>query len=57
MKIDLVGPKQRGLAMGLNEFADTLGIVAAIAAVATLTFISGLIVAGAMYETLPHAQK
>jgi len=21
MKIDLVGPKQRGLAMGLNEFA------------------------------------
>lgn len=33
MKIDLVGPKQRGLAMGLNEFAGYLAV--AIAAYAT----------------------
>src|SRR5215216_5402797 len=26
MKIDLVGPKQRGLAMGLNEFAGYLAV-------------------------------
>jgi MFS family permease len=26
MKIDLVGPKQRGLAMGLNEFAGYLAL-------------------------------
>jgi len=29
MKIDLVGPKQRGLAMGLNEFAGYLAVAAA----------------------------
>jgi MFS family permease len=29
MKIDLVGPKQRGLAMGLNEFAGYLAVVLA----------------------------
>jgi MFS family permease len=29
MKIDLVGPKQRGLAMGLNEFAGYLAVGAA----------------------------
>src|SRR5262252_4183 len=33
MKIDLVGPKQRGLAMGLNEFAGYAAL--AIAAVTT----------------------
>ena len=33
MKIDLVGPKQRGLAMGLNEFAGYLAV--AFAALAT----------------------
>jgi MFS family permease len=33
MKIDLVGPKQRGLAMGLNEFAGYLAV--ALAALAT----------------------
>jgi MFS family permease len=33
MKIDLVGPKQRGLAMGLNEFAGYLAV--AVAALAT----------------------
>jgi MFS family permease len=36
MKIDLVGPKQRGLAMGLNEFAGYL-------AVAVMAFVSGWI--------------
>jgi len=29
MKIDLVGPRQRGLAMGLNEFAGYLAVAAA----------------------------
>lgn len=33
MKIDLVGPKQRGLAMGLNEFAGFLAV--AVSALAT----------------------
>lgn len=33
MKIDLVGPKQRGLAMGLNEFAGYLAV--AVSALAT----------------------
>src|SRR5207245_2074185 len=28
MKIDLVGPKQRGLAMGLNEFAGYVAVAA-----------------------------
>ena len=36
MKIDLVGPKQRGLAMGLNEFAGYL-------AVGIAAYVSGLI--------------
>src|SRR2546421_1612166 len=36
MKIDLVGEKQRGLAMGLNEFAGYI-------AVATLSFLTGWI--------------
>ncbi|MBL7715860.1 MAG: MFS transporter [Bdellovibrionales bacterium] len=36
MKIDLVGPKQRGLAMGLNEFAGYL-------AVAVSAFVTGYI--------------
>ena len=40
-----------GLAAGL--LADALGIPTAIAAIGALTFISGVIVAGAMYETLP----
>ncbi|MHB8886309.1 MAG: hypothetical protein ACYC5H_14780 [Methylovirgula sp.] len=26
MKVDLVGPKSRGLAVGLNEFADYLAV-------------------------------
>jgi len=38
MKIDLVGPKQRGLAMGLNEFAGYL-------AVAGAAFVTGFIAA------------
>jgi MFS family permease len=33
--------------------ADTLGIPVAIAAIGGLTFLSGLVVAGVMYETLP----
>jgi MFS family permease len=36
MKIDLVGPKQRGLAMGLNEFAGYLAVGGA-------AYVSGLI--------------
>jgi MFS family permease len=36
MKIDLVGPRQRGLAMGLNEFAGYLAVGAA-------AFVSGLV--------------
>jgi MFS family permease len=39
MKIDLVGPQKRGLAMGLNEFAGYL-------AVALAAFASGFIAAG-----------
>ncbi len=38
MKIDLAGPKQRGLAMGLNEFAGYL-------AVAGMAFVSGYLAA------------
>jgi hypothetical protein len=30
MKIDLVGPKSRGLAVGLNEFAGISGAVVAV---------------------------
>jgi MFS family permease len=37
--------------------ADTLGIPFAIAAIGGLTFLSGLIVAGVMYETLPARSK
>lgn len=40
-----------GLAAGL--LADALGIPKAIAAIGGLTFISGVVVAIAMYETLP----
>lgn len=39
MKIDLVGPKQRGLAMGLNEFAGYLAV--ALSALATGYIASG----------------
>jgi hypothetical protein len=34
--------------------ADTLGIPVAIAAIGGLTFLSGVVVAGVMYETLPR---
>ena len=55
MKIDLVGPKQRGLAMGLNEFAGYLAV--ALSALATgylaasygfrpIPFLPGLLFAG-----------
>lgn len=40
-----------GLTAGL--LADTVGMPAAIAAIGGLTFVSGVIVAGLMYETLP----
>jgi MFS family permease len=55
MKIDLVGPKQRGLAMGLNEFAGYLavslsalvtGYLAATYGLRPLPFAPGLIFAG-----------
>jgi hypothetical protein len=59
MKIDLVGPAQRGLAMGLNESAGYLagltaaafGVHAATRLVAVLTFASGLVAAVRMIET------
>ena len=38
MKIDLVGPKRRGLALGFNESAGYLGV-------ATAAFITGLLAA------------
>ncbi len=63
MKVDLVGPRQRGLAVGLNEFAGYLAvgvtafltgylatIAGTIAAIGALTFVSGLIVAALMKE-------
>jgi MFS family permease len=55
MKIDLVGPKQRGLAMGLNEFAGYLavslsalltGFLAASYGFRPVPFIPGLLFAG-----------
>ena len=42
MKIDLVGPKQRGLAMGLNEFAGYLAVSFAAAATGFLAASYGL---------------
>jgi MFS family permease len=55
MKIDLVGPKQRGLAMGLNEFAGYLavslsalatGYLAAAYGFRPIPFVPGLVFAG-----------
>jgi MFS family permease len=55
MKIDLVGPKQRGLAMGLNEFAGylavslsalTTGYLAATYGLRPIPFAPGLLFAG-----------
>jgi MFS family permease len=42
MKIDLVGPKQRGLAMGLNEFAGYLAIAVTALATGTIAEAFGL---------------
>jgi MFS family permease len=42
MKIDLVGPKQRGLAMGLNEFAGYLALSASALATGYLAATYGL---------------
>jgi MFS family permease len=66
---DVAHPQWRGSAVGVYRLwrdggyaigallagvlADTLGIPAAIAVIGGLTFLSGLIVAGVMYETLP----
>jgi hypothetical protein len=36
--------------------ADALGIPTAIAAIGVVTFFSGVVVAGVMYETLPAHQ-
>jgi len=55
MKIDLVGPRRRGLALGLNESAGYLGVAAAAFATGalatsvaprTLVWVGGLVVAG-----------
>jgi MFS family permease len=46
MKIDLVGPERRGLAMGLNEAAGYL-------AVAVTAYLNGLIAARAATRTVP----
>ncbi|MFN2461220.1 MAG: MFS transporter [Candidatus Velthaea sp.] len=48
MKIDLVGPKQRGLAMGLNEFAGYL-------AVGVAAYVSGAIAAAHGLRPWPFA--
>jgi MFS family permease len=48
MKIDLVGPKQRGLAMGLNEFAGYL-------AVGVAAYLSGVIAADYGLRPWPFA--
>jgi MFS family permease len=48
MKIDLVGPKQRGLAMGLNEFAGYL-------AVGATAYVSGVIAANYGLRPWPFA--
>ncbi len=45
MKIDLVGPKRRGLALGLNESAGYLGVAAA-------AFVTGLLAASIAPRTL-----
>jgi MFS family permease len=37
--------------------ADTLGLTVAIAAIGGLTFVSGVVVAGVMYETLPARRR
>ncbi len=42
MKIDLVGPKRRGLAMGLNEFAGYVAVAAAAYATAWIAARTGL---------------
>jgi MFS family permease len=42
MKVDLVGPKQRGLAMGLNEFAGYLAVALAALATGYLAQVYGL---------------
>ncbi|MBK5299129.1 MAG: MFS transporter [Vicinamibacteria bacterium] len=42
MKIDLVGPKQRGLAMGLNEFAGYLAVAASALATGWIAAVHGL---------------
>ncbi|GBC58973.1 major facilitator superfamily (MFS) transporter [Stutzerimonas stutzeri] len=42
MKIDLVGPKQRGLAMGLNEFAGYFAVAASALATGWLATTHGL---------------
>lgn len=48
MKIDLVGPKQRGLAMGLNEFAGYL-------AVGVAAYVSGVIASSYGLRPWPFA--
>ncbi len=42
MKIDLAGPKQRGLAMGLNEFAGYFAVALSAAATAQVAAVYGL---------------
>lgn len=42
MKIDLVGPRQRGLAMGLNEFAGYIAVAASAFATGWLAEVHGL---------------
>jgi len=42
MKIDLVGPKQRGLAMGLNEFAGYFAVAGSALATGWLAATYGL---------------
>jgi MFS family permease len=42
MKIDLVGPRQRGLAMGLNEFAGYVAVAASALATGWLASVYGL---------------
>jgi MFS family permease len=48
MKIDLVGPKRRGLALGFNEAAGYLGV-------ATAAFLTGLLAASVAPRTLVWA--
>ena len=42
MKIDLVGPRQRGLAMGLNEFAGYLALAATAVATGWIAAVHGI---------------